>query len=75
VSISAGVYHTCGLKGDGTVACWGRNDAGQATPPAGTLTAPVRSSALKLGTMWKYIYPVFQSARAPLNDHIAHYQS
>ena len=34
-SISAGLYHTCGLKRDGSVACWGANVDGQATPPAG----------------------------------------
>ena len=33
-TISAGMYHTCGLKADGSVACWGLNDSGQATPPA-----------------------------------------
>ena len=34
-SVSAGSGHTCGVKGDGTVACWGRNSQGRATPPAG----------------------------------------
>ena len=34
-SVSAGGYHNCGVKRDGSVACWGRNSAGQATPPAG----------------------------------------
>ncbi len=36
--VSAGAHHTCGLKTDGTLACWGRNDYGQATPPAGTFS-------------------------------------
>lgn len=36
-NLSAGSYHTCWLKGDGTLACWGRNDYGQATPPDGML--------------------------------------
>ena len=35
VSISIGGGHTCGVKTDDTVACWGRNNAGQSTPPEG----------------------------------------
>ena len=35
ISISVGGEHTCGLRPDGTVACWGR----QATPPVGTFVA------------------------------------
>ncbi|HVH42453.1 MAG TPA: RCC1 domain-containing protein, partial [Labilithrix sp.] len=31
-----GYDHTCGVKTDGTVACWGSNTYGKATPPAGT---------------------------------------
>jgi hypothetical protein len=31
--ISGGEYHTCGLRTDGTLACWGRDDDGQSTPP------------------------------------------
>ena len=30
--------HTCGVRTDGTVACWGSNSYGQATPPAGTFS-------------------------------------
>jgi hypothetical protein len=33
--VAAGESHTCGLRADGTVACWGGdNSFGQATPPA-----------------------------------------
>jgi alpha-tubulin suppressor-like RCC1 family protein len=35
-SVSVGYAHACGLKADGTVACWGKDYCGQATPPAGT---------------------------------------
>jgi alpha-tubulin suppressor-like RCC1 family protein len=33
--VSAGGYHVCVIKSDATVACWGRNDFGQSTVPAG----------------------------------------
>src|SRR6266705_1771475 len=36
--VSAGCYHSCALRTDGTVACWGLNLYGQATPPAGTFS-------------------------------------
>ena len=35
-SVSAGGGHTCGIRSDGTLACWGLNVDGQTTPPAGT---------------------------------------
>ena len=31
--VSAGHEHTCGLKADGSVECWGDDEYGQATPP------------------------------------------
>ena len=36
VSVSAGDGHTCGVRSDGSVACWGDGYDGQATPPAGS---------------------------------------
>ena len=36
--VSAGSAHTCAVRTDGTVACWGRNDFGQTVPPAGAFT-------------------------------------
>jgi alpha-tubulin suppressor-like RCC1 family protein len=35
VQVSSGDFHTCGLRADGTVACWGTNANGQSSPPAG----------------------------------------
>ena len=34
-SVSAGGLHTCGVRTDGAVECWGDDDYGQATPPSG----------------------------------------
>ncbi|MDE0168829.1 MAG: S8 family serine peptidase [bacterium] len=36
--ISAGWVHSCGVRTDGTVECWGNNAEGQATAPAGSFT-------------------------------------
>ena len=36
VSVSAGESHTCGVKSDGSVVCWGNDENGRATPPAGS---------------------------------------
>src|SRR5438034_2082276 len=37
-SVSAGGDHTCGVRNGGTLVCWGRNNEGQVSPPAGTFT-------------------------------------
>ena len=34
-SVSAGLFHTCGVRRDGAVACWGDDESGEATPLAG----------------------------------------
>jgi alpha-tubulin suppressor-like RCC1 family protein len=39
LAVSAGQHHTCAIRIDGTLACWGDNSYGQATPPAGTFSA------------------------------------
>ena len=35
ISVSAGTFYACGVRGNHTVTCWGKNGAGQASPPAG----------------------------------------
>ena len=39
-AVTTGNAHTCGVEqGGGAVVCWGDNDYGQSTPPAGAFTA------------------------------------
>ena len=38
VSVSVGGSHTCGLKADGVLSCWGWNAYGQTTVPPGVYT-------------------------------------
>ena len=35
VSVDTGWSHTCGIRDTGVVECWGDDDSGQSTPPAG----------------------------------------
>jgi hypothetical protein len=49
--ISAGGYHTCGIKTDGTVACWGSNDSGQVSPiPAGPFGPDTTAPSITCGS-------------------------
>jgi len=36
--VVAGAYHGCALRAEGTIACWGDNANGEASPPAGIYT-------------------------------------
>ena len=38
-AVSSGWNHTCGLRFDSTVVCWGSDDDGQSSSPGGTFTA------------------------------------
>ena len=38
-AVSAGGRHSCGLRADGTIVCWGNNGGGRADPPEGEFTA------------------------------------
>lgn len=39
LGIAAGWDHSCGVRSDATVACWGDNEHGQSDAPAGTFTS------------------------------------
>ena len=38
-AVAAGTDHSCGLRTDGTITCWGDNILGQANAPSGTFSA------------------------------------
>ena len=38
-AIGSGAFHTCAIRSDETVSCWGANVFGQSTPPSGTFKA------------------------------------
>jgi alpha-tubulin suppressor-like RCC1 family protein len=38
-SVSAGSEHTCGVKTDGSVVCWGNDTERQARPPGGSFAS------------------------------------
>jgi hypothetical protein len=39
VAIDAGIRHTCALRDDGSIACWGLDNTGQTKAPAGTFSS------------------------------------
>ena len=39
LSVSSGWSHTCGVRSGGSVACWGDDHYGRATPPAGSFVS------------------------------------
>ena len=38
-SISAGAWHTCGVRTDGAVVCWGDNNYGKSDAPGGSFAS------------------------------------
>ena len=38
-SVSAGAFHSCGVRSDGAVDCWGRDLEGQSSPPSGAFVS------------------------------------
>ena len=48
-AVTAGEAHSCGLRTNGTITCWGYNHFGQATAPAGTYSAVTAGVAHSCG--------------------------
>ena len=51
-TVSAGTFHTCGVKRDGSVACWGDDEYGQATPPGGEFASVIAGDFHTCGVQW-----------------------
>lgn len=47
VQLSDTGEHTCALRSDGAVDCWGRNDSGEATPPPSGRFAQISAGAVR----------------------------
>lgn len=45
--LSTSFFNSCGLRSDGTIECWGLNDAGQSTPPPGQFVQISGNCALR----------------------------
>ncbi|MXZ98609.1 MAG: hypothetical protein F4Z23_06170, partial [Acidimicrobiaceae bacterium] len=57
--------HSCGLRTDATITCWGRNDEGQTDEPPGTFTAVTSGAGRSCGLRndatiicWGYYAPI-----------------
>ena len=48
-SVTAGGLHSCGIRTDNTVTCWGNNGAGQADAPSGAFTSVTAGSSHSCG--------------------------
>ena len=48
-AITAGRYHSCGIKPDKTATCWGNNALGQTEAPKGQFTAITASARHSCG--------------------------
>ena len=55
VSISAGHFHTCAIRSNSKVQCWGRNAEGQSNPPDGRFR--------QISSGWKHSCGIDQSGR------------
>ena len=49
VQVSAGANHSCALKTDGQIVCWGQNEDGESLPPVGQFIQVTATSIKPLG--------------------------
>ena len=62
VAITSGARHACGLRADGTIACWGHNGSGRAQAPGGRFSTVQAGAGFTCGlrvdgevTCWGYL--------------------
>lgn len=65
-AVSAGGYHTCALRTEGSVVCWGRNDYGQlGVPTIDRIASPVTvanlSNVVQISAGWNHTCALIQN--------------
>lgn len=69
--VASGWQHSCAIRPNGTVACWGNNDFGQSTPPVGTFISLSAGWSHTCGIRTDHTVACWGSASSPPAEKFA----